>query len=300
MCSTADVSLGVWVYLGCVSALGLGLLLRTWLWLRWSHGRRRQLLQQREQIDPINTQSPVGDPTLLTTEIGLESIERQFTVHKLVLIPLIGVLTLVAAVVPFMGSVPATFVSLIAAAVTVILGVAARPFIESAIAGLVIAFSRVVSIGDTVRFDGHYGTVEDISATHTTIKLWDWRRYVVPNTRMLGESITNYTLHDSFVWVRAEFHVAYDADIDLVREIALGAPLSSTNHRDYEPPRFWIMDLGQEHITCWVVAWADNPPEAWLLGHDIRTELVRQLRRRGIHTHRHRIDLGGGQVLQPS
>jgi small-conductance mechanosensitive channel len=287
------MSLPTIIYLAFVAVVGFGLLLRTWLWLRWSHLKRRLRLETRENIDPVNTRSPVGDPSQLTTRRGLESIQRQFTVHQLVLIPAILLLTLLAAAIPFLGDVPATFVTLIAAAVTVILGVAARPLIENAIAGLVIAFSKLVSIGDTVKMDGFYGTIEDITATHTTIKLWDWRRYVVPNTRMLEANLVNYSLTDTFVWVSVEFHVTPLADIDQVREIALAAPRASSSYRDYEPPRFWVMELGKEHVCCWVAAWSDNPPEAWMLGHDIRTELIRQLRRHGIQTHLHRLELGG-------
>ncbi len=288
------MSLSVQLYLAVVGVVGVGLVVRTWLWLRWSHRRRIEKLEGRERIDPINTHSPLDDPSHLTTERGVESIQRQFSVHQLVLIPLIVVLTAIAATVPFLGGVPATFISLVAAAITVTLGVAARPFIENAIAGLIIAFSRLVSIGDTVKLDGHYGTIEDITATHTTIKIWDWRRYVVPNTRMLSENLINYTLNDSYVWVYVEFHVAYSVDIDQVRDLALAAPQLSEHYRDYEPPRFWVMELTRDSCRCWVAAWADNPPEAWLLGHDTRTELVRQFHKCGIETHSHKMDLGSG------
>jgi small-conductance mechanosensitive channel len=287
------VSLTASIYVGTICLLGLALLVRTWLWLRTSHRLRRRKLEIRKKIDPINTQSPVGNPAQLTTEIGLESIQRQFTVHQLLLIPMIILLTALAVAVPFLGAMPATFISLVAAAMTVILGVAARPFIENAIAGLTIAFSRLVSIGDTVKINEHYGTIEDITATHTTIKIWDWRRYVVPNNRMLNESLVNYTLNDSFIWVHVEFHVAHSADIDQVRDIAILAPQSSKCYRDYEEPRFWVMELGKEQIRCWVAAWSDNAPEAWQLSHDTRTELIRQLRKHGIESHVHRLDISG-------
>jgi len=68
------MSHATWIYLAGVAVVGLGVLLRTWLWLRSSHFRRQQRLETREKIDPINTGSPVGDPSQLTTELGLESI----------------------------------------------------------------------------------------------------------------------------------------------------------------------------------------------------------------------------------
>ena len=55
--------------------------------------------------------------------------------------------------------------------------------------------------------------------------------------------------------------------------------------------RFWVVDIERDAVCCWVAAWADSPQAAWTLMHDVRTELLRGLRREGValslkrHTH---------------
>jgi small-conductance mechanosensitive channel len=55
---------------------------------------------------------------------------------------------------------------------------------------------------------------------------------------------------------------------------------------DYETPQFWVMDMEKEGIRCWLAAWADNPTNAWMLSHDIRTGLAASFRSLGIAPHR--------------
>lgn len=68
---------------------------------------------------------------------------------------------------------------------------------------MVISFSKHFLTGDTVTLDSQYGTIEDISLTHTTIKLWDWQRYVVPNHRMLSKEVINHSHRQGYLmaWV---------------------------------------------------------------------------------------------------
>jgi small-conductance mechanosensitive channel len=182
-------------------------------------------------------------------------------------------------------------VSAVVAVITVVLGVAARPLIENAMSGLVISYSRLVNLGDTVRIDDVYGTVEDITITHTTIKVWDWRRYIVPNSKMIQHSFYNYSVVDKFEWTYVDFWIAYDADFEAVEKIAREIPTKSKHFADYEEPQVWVMELAPEGMRCWLAAWANAPSDAWYLRNDMRTELVRELAKAGIATHLRRHEL---------
>jgi small-conductance mechanosensitive channel len=162
--------------------------------------------------------------------------------------------------------------------------------IENAFAGLAIAFSRLINIGDTVLLGERYGTVEDISVTHTTIRLWDWRRCVIPNSKMLQSEVINYSLHDRFQWAYVEFWVNYDADLKKVAELAAEACKASAHFAPYEPPVFWVMDLAERGICCWIAAWADSPSSAWVLKCDMRATLVRAFAEHGICPHTYHVE----------
>ena len=278
-------SLTVWIYVACIAGIGLFVLVRALYWLDRSRQQRRAVVEEKERFEAIRTKTPISNPTTVAKERALESIETHFSVTRRVLVPVVLGVTGVLVSLPFLAKAPAAVVPVYAAAVTVLLGLAVRPLLENAIAGLVISSSRMVRIGDTVRVDDMYGTVEDITPTHTTIKIWDWRRYLVPNSRMLQSAFFNYSLFDTFQWAYVEFWVSYDADLERVREIAVSAPSTSQHFSNAEPPKFWLVDLERDAVRCWVAAWANTPSEAWALTHDIRTELVRALQIEGITTH---------------
>ncbi|MCB9584056.1 MAG: mechanosensitive ion channel [Polyangiaceae bacterium] len=285
---------GTAIYLGAILVGGILLLMRALFWLRVTQTQRTERLQQRRYLEAIKTSSPLEDSTATAKARGLESIDKHTTVTRRVVVPLVIGLMAILAALPFLGQLPAALLSVMVAAVTVFLGMAARPTVENAFAGLALAWSKQINIGDTVMLDELYGTVEDITVTHTTLRVWDWRRYVVPNSRMMQSNVINYSLNDRYLWACIEFWVAHDSDLDLVEQLALEAPIGSTNFVPHEGPSFWLMDIKETGIQCWLAAWADTPSSAWNLKHDMRRALLAAFRKHGIKTHGYRLEPSGG------
>jgi len=284
---------GLMVYLGVVILAGFYLIVRTMRWVRIWELRSKQLLRRSNRMEAVATESPLDDPVSLAKARGMDSIEHLATVNQKVVVPVILALVLLFLAVPFIGRVPATMVSILVAIITVTLGVAARPIIENAMAGLVISSSKLLNIGDTVKMHDHYGTVEDITVTHTTIKIWDWRRFVVPNNQVMQASIINYSVFDQFLWAHVEFTVSYDVDLRVVEDIAVNAAKSSEHFSPYEEPTFWVMELQKEGILCWIAAWADTPSDSWTLQSDVRKGLITGFQQHNIATHLSRVEFHG-------
>ncbi|QQR90027.1 MAG: mechanosensitive ion channel [Myxococcales bacterium] len=178
-----------------------------------------------------------------------------------------------------MGKIPSTFVSLLAAVFTIGLGIAARPVLENAIAGLVVSFSRSVSIGDTVEIHGFYGTVEDITVTHTTIKIWDWRRYVVPNSKMLQTEFVNLSLFDAYVWAVIDFWVSYTVDINVIEKCCLQIADRCPFRFPEGESSFWVADTELYGMRCRLAVWAKTPSDAWQVRSFLRQEVGAALQR---------------------
>jgi len=135
--------------------------------------------------------------------------------------------------------------------------------------------------------DKEYGTIEDITPTHTVIKLWDWRRYVVPNANMLTKEVLNYSTNDTFLWAKIEFYVSYEADLEWVREKAVEVAKASPYFAGNEDPQMWVMRMDKEAVQCWLAAWAKSPADAWSLRVDMSRGLIRELAAAGVRTHAH-------------
>lgn len=285
------------IYLG---AMGIGGAFGLWLMkkrLSRHEKMRIERIERLRRIESIKTTTPLDEPLEETKEAAIEGVETRFSIIKKVFYFLLLTVWLFALIVPFLDKIPATMVSVLVAAAGIIIGMAARPFIENLISGIVISFSHPLRIGDTVIIDGNYGTVEDISITHTTLKIWDWRRYIIPNSRMLAKEFVNCSINDAYQWARVEFWVDYTADLAHVETLAIQAAIQSKYFAPYETPRFWIMEMAKEGIRCWIAAWAMNPSEAWQLRHEIRTRLIVELQAEGILTHQ--VNLRSTTDLQP-
>src|SRR5262249_9576248 len=76
----------------------------------------------------------------------------------------------------------------------VILGLAAQQTLGNFIAGLLIATTQPVRIGDRVSYDGESGIVEEIGLTYTFIRTVDRRRLVVPNSKLASDTIVNASI----------------------------------------------------------------------------------------------------------
>jgi len=273
------------IYLVVVACIGLVF----FLWVRKKlyevKKTRSERVRDLDNLESIDSTGPSQNAQADAVESAAEKVETRFSIISNISLFAILLVCIIAFSLPFLSSIPATLVSVLVAVASAVLGIAARPVIENIIAGIVISFSRAVRVGDTVVIDEHYGTVEDINLTHTIIKLWNWKRLIIPSNRMLAKEVVNYTYHDSFIWVHIEFYISYSSDLEQVRQLALAAPLESKFCSDYEAPGFWVMAMEKDAYQCWLAAWANSPIEAWTLASDMRTEVAIQLQKQGVKTH---------------
>src|SRR5919197_3804386 len=99
--------------------------------------------------------------------------------------------------------------SAIAAAVV---GFAARQVLANAIAGLVIAITQPLRIGDLVTFEDQTGTVEDISLTYTWLRTGSDARLIIPNERLAAGVLRNDSIRSDTVALEVSAWLAPDAD----------------------------------------------------------------------------------------
>lgn len=77
--------------------------------------------------------------------------------------------------------------------VALAVGAAAQPALKSLIAGIQMALTQPLRLGDLVKVDGQAGRVEEIRLSFVTVRTWDERVLVVPTTRFLDQSFENWS-----------------------------------------------------------------------------------------------------------
>ena len=244
--------------------------------------QRQQRISNTDKFLAKKTDTPVDRPNRSARKKAMQSIENRFSIIRRISLFVLVLVWVMFLVFPYIGSIPATYLSVFAASTGVVVGMMARPLIENTIAGMVISFSQPFRVNDTVIVDGHYGTIEDITTIHTVLKLWNWKRVIFPNSMMLSQKVMNYTKTDLYQWVYVEFFVSYDCDLDQVERLVKREVVQCDHFADYEDPRFWVTSMDERSFKCWVVAWADDPPAAWELGHEVRSKIIKVFHKNGI------------------
>ena len=101
-------------------------------------------------------------------------------------------LSLMLMVIPSVRHVGTTLMAS-AGLIGLAVGAAAQPALKSLIAGIQIAITQPIRIGDFVMVEGEQGRVEDIRFSYVVIRTPDERRLIVPTTKFLDASFQNWT-----------------------------------------------------------------------------------------------------------
>src|SRR5947199_7264381 len=103
---------------------------------------------------------------------------------------------------------------------SVAIGFAFHDIFQNFLAGILLLLTAPFKIGDQITVENFEGTVEDIQTRATTIKTYDGRRIVLPNTALFTNSVT---VNTAFGKRRLEYEVAIDCkgNIDHVKKTIL-------------------------------------------------------------------------------
>jgi small-conductance mechanosensitive channel len=95
----------------------------------------------------------------------------------------------------------------------VIIGFASQRTLGNFVAGLLIAISQPVRLGDRVSYAGEDGVVEEIGLTFTFIRTRDDARIVVPNEKLVSDTIRNASIRSRGTFAEVAVQVPLSADL---------------------------------------------------------------------------------------
>src|SRR5947207_2543841 len=101
----------------------------------------------------------------------------------------------------------------------IVIGFASQRTIGNFVAGLLIAFTQPIRLGDRVELEGTPGTVEEIGLTYTFIRTDDGARLVIPNEKLASDTIRNSTIVSLEKVAEITVQVPLDKDLRTVVEL---------------------------------------------------------------------------------
>ncbi len=140
----------------------------------------------------------------------------------------------------------------------VAIGFAFRDILQNFLAGILILLTEPFQINDQIVFKDFEGTVENIETRATTIKTYDGRRIVIPNSELFTNSVTVNTAFDNR---RLEYDIGigYGDDIDRAKQLIMEAMQSVDEVLQNPAPDVLVMELAESTVNI-RARWWINPP----------------------------------------
>jgi small-conductance mechanosensitive channel len=140
----------------------------------------------------------------------------------------------------------------------VAIGFAFRDILQNFLAGILILLTEPFEINDQIVFKNFEGTVENIQTRATTIRTYDGRRIVIPNSELFTNAVT---VNTAFENRRLEYDVGigYGDNIDQAKELMLEAVYGVDEVLTDPAPDVLVMELAESTVNI-RVRWWINPP----------------------------------------
>ena len=205
-------------------------------------------------------------------ELSPTASTRLRLVRQLVYVAIIVIAVMLALVqFPAVKRV-ATGVLASSAVLGLVVGFAARQTLANAVAGILLAVTQPIRIGDLVTFEGETGTVEDMRLTYTYVRADDGRRIVIPNERLAQNTVENHTIVDPRVRVEASVWIPREVD-------ALHALSALRSDDDVDVS---IAEIDKDAVRLVAGTWARHSSERGAIAAGLRASCLERLRSAGL------------------
>ncbi|PIG91829.1 mechanosensitive ion channel protein MscS [Gloeocapsopsis sp. IPPAS B-1203] len=140
----------------------------------------------------------------------------------------------------------------------VAIGFAFRDILQNFLAGILILLTEPFKIEDQIVFKNFEGTVENIETRATTIRTYDGRRIVIPNSELFTNSVTVNTAFDAR---RIEYDVGigYGDDVDEAKRLMLEAIYSVDDVLRDPAPDVLVLELAESSVNIRARWWIKPP-----------------------------------------
>ncbi|MBN2419505.1 MAG: mechanosensitive ion channel [Deltaproteobacteria bacterium] len=178
-----------------------------------------------------------------------------------------------------LGIPTAQFVAILGAAGLAI-GLALQGSLSNFAAGVLMIIFKPLKVGDYVEAGGASGSVEEVGIFTTIIKSPDNKKIIVPNSRITGDNITNYSAND-IRRIDIVAGVSYGDDIDKVRKVLSAIQAEDERILKDPAPMIGLAELGDSSVNFTVRSWVKTS-EYWDVFFDTQEKIKKRFDAEGI------------------
>ena len=161
------------------------------------------------------------------------------------------------------------------------IGFGLQNIVSNFASGLIVLFERPIRINDTVEIGGITGIVRRIGARSSTVLTAQGAEVIFPNSNLLSNQVTNWTLSSTRRRVEVAVGVAYGTDPQIVLDLLTEIAVKNPHVLAYPPPQTMFLGFGDNALNFELTFWAAQ--SVWFeLKSEIGLAVLRALRQAGI------------------
>ncbi|GAA6206047.1 mechanosensitive ion channel domain-containing protein [Thalassotalea sp. SU-HH00458] len=161
-------------------------------------------------------------------------------------------------------NVPIAAFAFLSGAIAIGFGFGAQNIINNFISGWILMWEQPIRIGDFLEVENAKGVVEEINTRSTRIRRVDGVHLLIPNSKLLENTVVNWTLKDSLVRTSVRVGVAYGSKAKLVADLILEATLAQNEVLTDPKPVVSFEDFGDNALIFEVNFWINSKVEGGL------------------------------------
>ena len=238
--------------------LGAAVVLITIVISRWVSSLLDRRLENRRHIDP-----------------GL-----RYTICRLAKYFVVTIGLLVALRQAF--GIDLTSIAVIFTALSVGIGFGLQYIAADIASGFILLFERPIRIGDRITIGEDEGDVQSINLRTTVVTTNDRIAIIVPNSKLIGQRVVNWSYGDPRARIAIPIGVADDSDIDLVTHTLMEAAEGVSNVLTEPKPRVQFLKFGDYSLDFRLLVWTNQPRRHVQILSDINYRIARLFRERSI------------------
>ncbi len=153
--------------------------------------------------------------------------------------------------------------AVLAGALGVGIGFGLQNIISNFVSGIILLFERPVNVGDVVQVGEATGMIQRIGIRASVIRVANSSELIVPNSLLISEQVTNWTLSNRQRRIELPVGVAYGSKppqvIELLTRVAAAHPSVAKN----PAPQVLMTEFGADSLNFEVRMWTDEYDQ-WL------------------------------------
>jgi len=192
-------------------------------------------------------------------------------------------LMLVVTIMGLLG-IPVAAFAFATGAIAIGIGFGAQNIINNFISGWILIAERPIRANDFIEIDGFNGTVKEVGTRSTLIHRPDGVHVLVPNSKLLENTVINWTLIDGFIRSVVRVGVAYGTDPKQVLMLLEQCVTARVEVLSEPKPQYIFEDFGDSALIFDAYFWCDVRGEKTLRGvrSDIRLSIAKAFDQAGI------------------